>query len=503
MAAFPSVAFKLAAWFWKENALVILTNRKAQKGDLNQLVDGTFHNYSLLTYAITTSTSNIFNRASFNDKVLVELKAPALKRGSGIGCQIGKRKGVAVPLCTNDFKRPYCGCDGEVDMKSCPYNYNSGKKCRNPTITKCCIESETCINALDLVVVMDSSDSLGIRNFETQKRFVKNLLAKFKLGRNETMLSLINFNTKTQLYIDFMNFTDYSTTASVIDKIPYVGGFTYTFDALSMANEQVLTESRGMRPIESGVPKVVIVITDGVSNNKTQTLLEADRIKSRGIGIITVGIGYEIDMDELIRMASSPEDQFFVDDFDQLESLLQSLLKKTCLKSSQIQTQTTIKDRVEKGAYKYYKLDLKREKNLKKFSINLAQLKGRTMLVHSFENENPISDDDLVTVDNSTDGEGNFVDEDDAAMTYLVQSNDDQSTSYEPWRIEQRALYDIEPTDKDEQLYLAVKGYDDENEFEMFIYNRTIFDKSPSERLTASRILIALLVVCFFKLIRS
>ena len=43
-AAFPSVAFKLAAWFWNQNAYVIKSNLTSSKGDLNELADGTFSN---------------------------------------------------------------------------------------------------------------------------------------------------------------------------------------------------------------------------------------------------------------------------------------------------------------------------------------------------------------------------------------------------------------------------------------------------------------------------
>ena len=40
--AFPSVAFKVASWFWKNNAYVIKSADKAKKSNLNELADGTF-----------------------------------------------------------------------------------------------------------------------------------------------------------------------------------------------------------------------------------------------------------------------------------------------------------------------------------------------------------------------------------------------------------------------------------------------------------------------------
>ncbi len=101
-------------------------------GSLNQLVDGTFHNFTLLTHALT------------ND--LTKLK----ERAKGIECKISTETeiGYAIPICLTDFKKPYCGCEGVFDMRSCPYGL-SGTKCRSSSLIKCCVEK--CNKQLDLV----------------------------------------------------------------------------------------------------------------------------------------------------------------------------------------------------------------------------------------------------------------------------------------------------------------------------------------------------------------
>jgi uncharacterized protein YegL len=185
---------------------------------------------------------------------------------------------------------------------------------------KCCVEK--CSSTLDIVIVMDSSGSIGAANFLIQKNFVKNLLAGLNLGRNDTRVGLINYNTRVDILLNLANFTDYNTTAKIIDDIVYTGGFTYTGLALKAANEQVLQESLGMRPILSGIPKVVIVITDGESTDPGSTLFEADRIKRREFSIISVGIGNAINLNELVAIASSPNDQYLVEDFDKLSIIL-------------------------------------------------------------------------------------------------------------------------------------------------------------------------------------
>ena len=115
-AAFPSVAFKLASWFWNENAFIILNEKPALKGNLNTLVDGTFLNFSLLTHSLTNDLQKLKERATINDLILSELEQPTMKRGQGIECEVqGNGKGFAVPICLTDFKKPYCGCEGVED----------------------------------------------------------------------------------------------------------------------------------------------------------------------------------------------------------------------------------------------------------------------------------------------------------------------------------------------------------------------------------------------------
>lgn len=325
-AAFPSSAFRLASWFWRENAYLIVNNQKAQKGDLSQLADGTFLNFTHLTHVLTNNLQALKDRAEFNDLVLAELKVTSMKRGQGIECQIndtdGERHiGYAIPICLIDFQKSYCGCNGQVEMRSCPYGNTEDGRCRSSSLIKCCVEK--CSSSLDLVVAMDSSGSIGDANFRVQKNFVKNLLAGLNLAPGYTQVGLIDFNTQPSLLISFLNFTDYNTTAKIIDNIKYLTGrLTYTDRALRMANEEVLREEAGMRPVESGTPKVVLVITDGQSTDPKKTLVEANKIKDRGIDIISVGIGSNTNLDELIGIASSPNDQYFVDDFDRLYTII-------------------------------------------------------------------------------------------------------------------------------------------------------------------------------------
>jgi hypothetical protein len=69
----------------------------------------------------------------------------------------------------NDLRKQYCGCEGNYKMNSCPYGLLQNNQCRNSEVIKCCIEK--CKTELDLVIIMDSSGSIGDQDFKKGKRF--------------------------------------------------------------------------------------------------------------------------------------------------------------------------------------------------------------------------------------------------------------------------------------------------------------------------------------------
>jgi hypothetical protein len=63
-AALPSVGFKIATWIWTKNSYVLTQNKPAIKGNLNDLADGTFHNFTLITHSLTQNIQNLKGNGS-------------------------------------------------------------------------------------------------------------------------------------------------------------------------------------------------------------------------------------------------------------------------------------------------------------------------------------------------------------------------------------------------------------------------------------------------------
>lgn len=82
----------------------------------------------------------------------------------------------------------------------------------------------------------------------------------------------------------------------------------------------------------SGVPKIGIIMTDGKSNSKVETLSAAKDSKSEGILLFSIGIGSSTDSAELRGIANDPDSDFYftVNDFKALKSIESSLASKAC-----------------------------------------------------------------------------------------------------------------------------------------------------------------------------
>lgn len=89
----------------------------------------------------------------------------------------------------------------------------------------------------------------------------------------------------------------------------------------------MFTRASGFR---KGVPKIAIVITDGMSNIGLNTKVEADAAKKDNITLFAIGIGGAVNQRELKDIASNPNFVFSTNNFKNLNKIVDGLVKTTC-----------------------------------------------------------------------------------------------------------------------------------------------------------------------------
>ena len=188
------------------------------------------------------------------------------------------------------------------------------------------------VNALELFFVTDESTSVGSANYQIMKQFIRNITSAYEIGPDDVQVGLLSYSSSHTFQFFLNTYSTRSSVLSAIDALPYTGGGTNTAGALDAIRSQAFTEANGARPASEGVPRVVIVITDGASENMAATLSAARGLHDDGYIVFAVGIA-GANEDELNGIASDPAYVSFIISFDQnlLRALQQTINDEACV----------------------------------------------------------------------------------------------------------------------------------------------------------------------------
>uniref|UniRef100_A0A3Q3SV50 Collagen alpha-1(XXVIII) chain n=1 Tax=Mastacembelus armatus TaxID=205130 RepID=A0A3Q3SV50_9TELE len=187
---------------------------------------------------------------------------------------------------------------------------------------------------MELVFVIDSSESVGPENFEIVKDFVNALVDRVTVGRNATRIGLVLYSLEVKLVFNLARYITKQDVKQAIRNIPYMGEGTHTGTAIRKATQEAFYSSR------VGVSKVAIVITDGQTDKREPVKLDiavreahAANIEMFALGIVNTS---DPTQDEFLRelnlIASDPDSEhmFLIDDFNTLPALESKLVSQFC-----------------------------------------------------------------------------------------------------------------------------------------------------------------------------
>ncbi|XP_042634305.1 collagen alpha-1(XII) chain-like isoform X5 [Cyprinus carpio] len=178
----------------------------------------------------------------------------------------------------------------------------------------------------DLVFLVDGSWSVGRENFKFISSFIAAMADAFDLGEDKTRVGVVQYSTDTRTEFNLNQYFKRAELLRAIDSLPYKGGNTMTGEALDYLLKNMFTETAGAR---KGFPRVVVVITDGKSQDPVEGY--AKRLKNAGVEIFTLGIK-EADEEELKKMSSTPyrTHVYTVPNFDMIKAVEKSLITQVC-----------------------------------------------------------------------------------------------------------------------------------------------------------------------------
>jgi Mg-chelatase subunit ChlD len=178
----------------------------------------------------------------------------------------------------------------------------------------------------DVVLILDSSASIGEKHWFSTKQFAIDVVGGLPLDSADIDVGAVTFSKTAQTEWNLGAFHDEEKLAEMLWELPWLSATTNAQDGLVHA--KTVFESSG-RP---DVTKIAIYISDGESNvHADMTLPRAQELKDLGVKIFTIAVR-EKGIAELQGICSEPNDQFYhyIDDFDNLIDMVNVIIQETC-----------------------------------------------------------------------------------------------------------------------------------------------------------------------------
>lgn len=181
----------------------------------------------------------------------------------------------------------------------------------------------------DLVFLLDTSSSVGQVDFEKVQQWVANLVDTFEVGADHTRVGVVRYSDQPTTAFELGHFRSREAVKVAARRLAYHGGNTNTGDALRYITRHSFSPQAGGRPGDRAFKQVVILLTDGRSQD---LVLDAAAAAHRaGIRIFAVGVGEAL-KEELEEIASEPKSAhiFHVSDFNAIDKIRGKLRRRLC-----------------------------------------------------------------------------------------------------------------------------------------------------------------------------
>ncbi|XP_052221663.1 collagen alpha-1(XII) chain-like [Dreissena polymorpha] len=162
-------------------------------------------------------------------------------------------------------------------------------------------------NTAEVVFVLDCSNNSDVVDFRDQIKFVRAVVDTLDIAPDRTRVGVVPYNEDVYNAFGINQYSNKGDVLEAISRIKLCPGLTRTDLALRLMQDMF----KDSRP---GVQKMAIVVIDAPSAAREKTRAEVLRAHDMGVEIFAIGIGPEVDEEELAHMASTPEHVFLVHD---------------------------------------------------------------------------------------------------------------------------------------------------------------------------------------------
>uniref|UniRef100_A0A8C5YKE6 Collagen type VI alpha 6 chain n=1 Tax=Marmota marmota marmota TaxID=9994 RepID=A0A8C5YKE6_MARMA len=181
------------------------------------------------------------------------------------------------------------------------------------------------IEKVDLVFLMDGSNSIHPSDFKKMKEFLASIVQDFDVSLNRVRIGAAQFSHTYRPEFLLGTFTGEKEISFQIENIQQIFGYTHIGAALREVGHYFRPDM-GSR-INAGTPQVLLVLTDGQSQDEVAQA--AEELRRKGVDIYSVGIG-DVDDQQLVQITGTAQKKLTVHNFDELKKVKKRIVRNIC-----------------------------------------------------------------------------------------------------------------------------------------------------------------------------
>ena len=159
--------------------------------------------------------------------------------------------------------------------------------------------------------------------------FLQSFIEGMDIGSDKVRVGLAQYSDEMHQEFLLKDHTDKRSLLEQVDRLQVPGGGTFTGEAFTFLQSRYFTKEAGSRADE-GVPQVVVLITDGPSED--DVVGPSLALRNQGVIVFAIGVGDFYDEDQLKAIVRQPHERFLtkVDSYQALQGVKDSLLHNVC-----------------------------------------------------------------------------------------------------------------------------------------------------------------------------
>ncbi|XP_060606513.1 collagen alpha-5(VI) chain-like [Ruditapes philippinarum] len=162
---------------------------------------------------------------------------------------------------------------------------------------------------VDVVFLIDTSESQSEATLFKQRQYVKNFISSLSIGPNDFQIAIVTCSLHASVEVYLNSNSTVAEMTTILDSIQSDNGPSFIGECFMFLRTEIFTSEKDARYYAR---KFVIVLSDGLSSNPTDTVLQAGLLKQTGIDIFAVATGDQINHKELSDVATHWDKVFSV-----------------------------------------------------------------------------------------------------------------------------------------------------------------------------------------------